>query len=313
MVRIQRAKLVGMTALFSLANIGFGLAAVSSIVTIVWIIARLPNHKPRDLIIEGTLAVIALIGAGVNRYATYVSDLENAKTKAALGQAQMHIKADERRISSEEQKQIIADRRVAMAAKEANDAILRAVAAERRSRTIARQATIAEDRARDAMSKTRAAALEMRNAEQRAASAQHEVVQAGRAASAARKQIAALSAEVSPRHLTAAQQRAIASVLHGSGTAVAVWRCVSLETAYSLMNDFIAAFEAAGLKIENGGVSTDCRTGILVTLNPQDAGTFRLLNAAFHASDIHIYGALDRNVPIGHFTLLIGTKTTTSP
>lgn len=302
-----------LSSFLSLANVGFGLAAVSSLVTIVWIIARLPDHNKRDLFIEGTLALIALIGATVNRYATYQSDLDNAKTKVALRQAQVHIRADERRITSDEQKQLVADWRVASAAKQANDAILQAITTERRSRAIARAATSAEEQARAAMSKSRVAAVAMRNAEQQATSAQREVIQAGKAASAASEQIAALAGEVSPRHLTATQQRAIAAVLRGSGKSVAVWRCISLETAYSLMNDFIATFEAAGLKMDNGGVSTNCGRGILVTLSPQDADTLRLLNAAFHTSHIHVYGALDRNIPIGHFTLLIGTKTATSP
>lgn len=128
-----------------------------------------------------------------------------------------------------------------------------------------------------------------------------------------RGQLAALSQDVAPRHLSSSQMESISSAFAGSGDTVTVWRCISMESAINLMNDFIATFQQARLKFGPGGVSTQCENGILVTFNPTDEATYNRLNAAFQGAGIRVNGQKNASIPKNSFSILIGGKTTQSP
>jgi len=126
-------------------------------------------------------------------------------------------------------------------------------------------------------------------------------------------QVTSLTLEVAPRHLRPQQVDAIVSAFRGSNDTVTVWRCISMESAIDLMNDFISAFQSAGLKFGPGGVSTQCGSGILVTFNPEDREMLARLEEAFSGAGIHVFGARSKGMRENSFSILVGSRTAQSP
>ncbi len=86
-----------------------------------------------------------------------------------------------------------------------------------------------------------------------------------------------------------------------------------MESAIGLMNDFMQAFQNAGLRFGPSGVSTACVKGILVTFNPDDHATLARLEVALGRAGIHVYGQPDKKMKFNSFSILIGSKTPSSP
>lgn len=289
-----------MLDVLSKPDLALAVAVGAYIVALIYLGWRLKEvDRLSHLFFEFVLFTFGLVAAGLACIGSYGYEGRLAGLKRAWVNAQATMSADRKKdvtmarsLSARERAE--EDRFEAFA----HGQHLEALAGERRVNTALSQATKAEAASRNA------AAL--------VTGATQQAIAAEKAAEKANRQYLSLKGSMQ-RHLTVAQVNAFTSAFAGSNEAVSVWRCVSSESAITLMYDFIEAFQRAGMKIETGGVSTECLPGVKVTVNPNDSETInRLLNALTRAR-IKFYGVQDSSIKVGTFTILIGEKTANSP
>lgn len=163
-----------------------------------------------------------------------------------------------------------------------------------------------------ALQQSQTAATKARAAAKLVSRAEQQALLAEESALATDRRYASLKATLQ-RHLTPGQSAAFTSAFYGSASTVSIWRCISSESAITLMNDFFAAFQRAHLTFDSGGVSTTCGEGIEVTYNPSDQETLQRLEKALTEAGFRFIGHPDNSLKIGHFSLLIGEKSADSP
>lgn len=121
-----------------------------------------------------------------------------------------------------------------------------------------------------------------------------------------------VSVGVQVRDLSQQQINELASAFRARppGLRIDVQRCLSAESAITLVSDFAQAVNLAGLSISLGNVTTACPAGVVVGVHPGESQTMQFAKKAFDSvAGLKAQGVYSKDVAATTMVIYVGTKT----